>query len=187
MYEISHLLKEYFAELDPLRRREILDSLPADDDTEFLRALYASRYSDHENKGRKNVDWWLWRCICLQILYGRGRFLRTFRNREVAGIIGELFMNDSHHTFLYHEYRNTARRYLSTCNSANYASRMMGFRQASDEEKVIRACQDIWQMSAGIAKSAGVEAEMHLWVESFRDELYEYSPVCREEYERLNK
>ena len=189
MYEIHESLTEYFAELDPKKRLEILDSLSDAEgvDVSFLRELYHDRYSDHENRGRKNVDWWLWRCICLQQLNNRGGFFRKFRKREVNAILQELRTDDTQHTaYLYHEYRNTAGRYLSTCKSGNYASRLMGFRQASDEEKVLRACRDIWEMSRGIAKAEGVEERMQVWCEAFRDEIFDYDSVCREEYMRLD-
>ena len=62
----------------------------------------------------------------------------------------------------------------------------MGFRQASDDEKALRACGDIWEMSRGIARSEGVEERMQVWCEAFRDEVLEYDPVCREEYARLD-
>ena len=190
MYEIHESLTKYFAELDPKKRLEILDSLSDSEgvDTEFLHELYHDRYSDHEGKGRKNVDWWLWRCICLQQLYNRGGFFKRFRKREVNTILSELMTDDTEHTaYLYHEYRNTAGRYLSTCKSSGYASRFMGFRQASDDEKVLRACADIWEMSRGIAKIEGVEERMQVWCEAFRDEVEEYDPVCREEYLRLDR
>ena len=190
MYEVSADLTEYFREIDPKKRLVILDSLPESGAADFAREVYNDRYSDHENKGRKNIDWWLWRCICLQILYGRGRFLRKFRDKEVTAIISELRMNDtdeSHRAVLYHEYRNTARRYLSTCKSGDYASGFMGFRKASDEEKIIKACADIWQMSGGIAKSSGNDSAMLLWVEAFRDELMNYDDICRDEYEKLRE
>ena len=189
MYEIHESLTEYFAELDPKKRLEILDSLSDAEgvDCEFLRELYHNRYSDHENRGRKNVDWWLWRCICLQQLYNRGGFFKRFRRREVASILQELRTDDTQHTaYIYHEYRNTAGRYLSTCKSGNYASRLMGFRQASDDEKVLRACADIWEMSRGIAKAEGVEEQLRVWCEAFRDEIFDYDDVCREEYARLD-
>ena len=191
MYEIHESLTKYFAELDPKRRLEILDSLSDGEgvDSGFLHELYHDRYSDHENRGRKNVDWWLWRCICLQQLYNKGGFFRKFRKREVNAILEELRTNDTdpqHRAYLYHEYRNTAGRYLSTCKSGNYASRFMGFRQASDDEKALRACGDIWEMSRGIARSERVEERMQVWCEAFRDEVLEYDPVCREEYARLD-
>lgn len=188
MYEVHESLAQYYAEIDPAKRLAILNAL--DEAPEFVHTLYHERYSDHEDKGRKNIDWWLWRSLCLQMLYGRGSFFRSFRDRELKAIFGELFMNDpdeSHTAYLYNEYRNTARRYLSTCRSSNYASRFMGFRQASDEEKVIHACLDVWQMSRGIAKKCGQSEKMSLWCEAFRDELMEYDPVCREEYDRLER
>ncbi len=175
-------MTEYYQEIDPSKRKALMP------DDEFVRELYDDRYSDHERKGRKDIDWWLWRCICLQILYGRGNFFRYFRDKEVVKIIDELRMNDTEHReILYNEYRNVCRRYLSTCRSGNYASRFMGFRQASDEEKIIKACSDVWQMSEGIASSAGKPQEMRLWIEAFRDELFAYDDICREEYERLRE
>ena len=188
MYDIDINLKNYYVELDPKKRLEILNNLPENQDTEYLHRLYSERYSDHDNKGRKNVDWWLWRSVCLHQLYGRGKFFRKFRNKEVIAIIDELQLHDadeSHRKFLYREYRNVAGRYLSTCKHANYASSFMGFKRAEDDEKVLRACSDIWQMSRGIAKYENVEEEMRPWCEAFRDELFEYDPICRAEYERL--
>lgn len=187
MYELQEHLQAYYDELDPKKRLEILDSLH--EDTNYLHAIYQNRYSDHENKGRKNVDWWLWRCICLHQLYGRGKIFRGFRDREINAIITELCMDDneqSHMAMLYYEYRNVCRRYLSTCKSGNYASSFMGFKRASDEQKVLRACSDIWQMSKGVALSVGVEDKMHLWIEAFHDELMNYDSVCHAEYERLD-
>lgn len=187
MYELHESLAPYFAELDPKKRLAVLDSLPESEEKDFLRELYNDRYSDHEHRGRKNVDWWLWRCICLQQLYNKGGFFKRFRRREIESILRELRTSDAEHSaILYHEYRNTARRYLSTCKSGNYASRFMGFRQASDDEKVLRACADIWEMSRGIAKTEGVEEQMRIWCEAFRDEVVEYNDVCREEYARLD-
>ena len=168
------MYEDYYRELDPKKRLEILNTLPETPDTEYMHKLYHERYSDHDNKGRQNVDWWLWRCVCLQQLYGRGSFFRKFRNKEVIAIINELQLHEtdeSHRKILYREY---------------YASSFMGFKRASNDEKVLRACSDVWQMSRGIAKYEHVEQEMSLWCEAFRDELFEYDSICREEYERLD-
>ena len=198
MYEIHDSFTPYFAEIDPKKRLMILNSLTSTEflrelpesegaDGDYLHSLYHDRYSDHDHRGRQNVDWWLWRCICLQQLCNKGGFFKRFRKREVSRILQELRADDTEHSaYLYHEYRNTARRYLSTCKSAGYASRFMGFRHASDEEKVLKACEDIWQMSGGIAKSEGVEEQMRVWCDAFRDELLDYDTACAEEYARLS-
>ena len=183
------MYENYYRELDPKKRLEILNALPENSEIEYLHRLYHERYSDHDNKGRKNVDWWLWRCVCLQQLYGRGGFFRKFRNREVVAIIDELQLNDtdeSHRKILYSEYRNLAGRYLSTCRHANYASSFMGFKRADDDEKALRACKDIWEMTRGVAKSENVEEIMRPLCRAFYDELITFDPICREEYERLD-
>ena len=189
MYNLPENLKKYYAELNPSARLEILEQLPENEEKNFLRTLYNERYSDHEHKGRKNVDWWLWRCICLIQLYNRGGFFKNFLRNETEKISRELFFTDNYEThrkFFYHEYRNTARRYLSTCDSPNYASSFMGFHRASDEQKIRRACKEIWEMSAGIARKVNALEKFSLWCEALRDELSEYAPICREEYNKLN-
>lgn len=190
MYEINEDLRGYYLELEPSKRERILSTLTGHESYEFLSRIYQERYSDHEGKGRKNIDWWLWRSICLLQLYDRGGLFRRFREREMTSIIEELFMNDNeekHINLLYHEYRNVSRRYLSTCRSSNYASRMMGLRQATDEEKALKACEDIWRMSAGIARVSSSGSKMGLWCEALHDELLDYDEVCREEYDRLSR
>ena len=182
------MYENFYNEIEPAKRLEILDSLPDNEDSRIMREIYNDRFSDHEGKKRKNVDWWLWRCVCLQILCNRGKLFRKSRDREVLKIINELHTDDeSRKNFFYWEYRNTAKRYLSTCKSGDYASSFMGFRRASEEEKIYRACLDIWQMSAGVAKSSGLTGKMQNWIDALRDELMIYSPLCRAEYERLNQ
>lgn len=178
MYEIDAKFKEYFSELEPSKRLELLDALPDDEDTQFIRRLYSERYI-------KEKDSWLWRAIYLMMTYGKSTFFKSSRNKEVRKILKELHSDDDN-SFLYHEYRNVARRYLSTCNSYGYASSLLGLRQASDDEKIIRACQDIWQMSEGIARQENLRDNMKLWIKAFYDELADYNQICRHEYERLS-
>ena len=187
------MYENFYDEIDPAKRLAILDSIREEKenpDSQIMLEIYNDRFSDHDGKGRKNVDWWLWRCVCLQILCDRGRLFRKSRDKEVLTIINELHTDceeEPRKNFLYHEYRNTAKRYLSTCNSPDYASSFMGFRRASDEEKKLRACRDIWQMSAGVAKSSGLTDKMQNWIDALRDELFDYDSICISEYERLNK
>ena len=179
MYEIDAKFREYFNELDPAKRLELLDALTDDEDTQLLRRLYSERYI-------KEKDHWLWRAICLQMLYGQWRLFKSSRNKEARGILRELHTEDDN-CFLYHEYRNVARRYLSTCKCSGYASSLMGLKTASDDEKIIKACLDIWQMSEGIARQENLRDNMKLWIKAFYDELVNYSSICRQEYERLCK
>ncbi|MBQ7195866.1 MAG: hypothetical protein IJS40_00475 [Synergistaceae bacterium] len=164
---------------------EILNSLPIGEDSSFLRVLYDERYSDHTNKKRDNIDWWLWRAICLNMLCGKMNLFGS-RRRELNTICAELRMNDFKHVaFLYHEYRNVARRYLSTCKSAGYASRFMGLSPANDNQKVVKACSDIWYMSKGIALLDGVYDKMKTWCDALYDELIDFDPICIDEYKKL--
>ncbi len=182
--------EDFYNEIDPKKRFAILDSMPESSDSQIMLEIYNDRFSDHEGKGRKNIDWWLWRCVCLQILCNRGKLFKKSRDKEVLSIINELHTDceeEPRKRFLYYEYRNTAKRYLSTCKSADYASSFLGFKRASEEEKIWRACLDIWQMSAGVAKSSGLTDKMQNWIDALRDELFNYDSICKAEYERLNQ
>ena len=42
-------------------------------------------------------------------------------------------------------------------------------------------------MSSGVAKKTGNSEAMKFWIEAFRDELYDYDDICRDEYKRLEE
>ena len=111
----------------------------------------------------------------------------------MEGTLKELHLEDPdglsemERTVLYLEFRNTARRYLSTCRSVNYARKFLGLKKASDQEKLDRACQDIWMVSRGIARAAGLEDPLKLWCDALYDELLDYDPGSGKHYLELEE
>ena len=184
----------YFEELDPQERLDMLNILesPGDELWEFCRMLYHQRYSDAKSSNRK-MDTWLWKLVYLPGLYKRSKFLRRALHKEMEGTLRELHLdtpytsNGMKKTVLYLEFRNTARRYLSTCKGVNYASKLMGMKKANDVEKQEKACEDIWMASTGLARAAGLEKELALWCDALYDELIIWNPFCQSHYERLEK
>ena len=77
---------------------------------------------------------------------------------------------------LYWEFRNTARRYLSTCCGDGYGNSFFGLKRATDEEKLVKTCGDVWAMSRGVALVYGVEEEMRPWCDAFYAELTAFAP-----------
>ena len=93
--------------------------------------------------------------------------------------------SDTERSLLYLEFRNAARRYLSTCNSDSYGSRLFGMKRSTAEDRRYKAAEDIWRASSGLAAVSGEEKKLEIWCTALRDELYQYDSSCRDYYEEL--
>ena len=195
-YEPASGWAGYYEELEPEIRQEILQanlgSLPDDGTNEFRRQLFEERYRDPKHHARQ-VDNYLWNYLYLTDLFGKRDGLFSGFRRETGKIL-KLFhlddpdsLTDGQKTALYLEFYNAAVRYLDTCQSDRYASRLMGLIRASDAEKQSKACGEIWKMSRGMAVAAGREKEMELFCQALYDALTDRYPQCREEYRALDE
>ena len=189
---VDKQLMKYFRELSPRDRRLMLDDMEdLDHETRTIcTELYTRRYTDPKDPEHR-VDNWLWKIVFLPGLYKKKGMLKKAVANESGSALADLrledaaSMSDIEKTCLYLEFRNAARRYLSTCNSANYASKMMGLRKASPEEKKKRACEDIWMASRGLALASGMEEKFDLWCQALRDELMQYDSAAEKHYNEL--
>jgi hypothetical protein len=187
---------DYFEILSPRDRRLLFEELTENDAAideetqEFCRRLYRDRYQDKKDPARR-VDNWLWKAVYLPGVYKRRKLIRNAIRNEADGTLKDLHLDDpdalseAEKTILYHEFRNTAKRYLSTCSGANYGNRLFGLKKASPEDKKKKACADMWMASRGFALAAGEEERLSLWCEAFHDELVKYYPQAEAELERL--
>lgn len=184
----------YFDELDPQERLKLFNALAEEPRQElgFCRTVYQGRYTDPKHPDRK-VDTWLWKFVYLPGLYRRRRFLRGALKKELEGTLRDLHLeqpealSETERTILYLEFRNAARRYLSTCRGSRYARRFLGLKAATGQEQLDRACQDIWSASRGLALATGAEHELRLWCDALYAELLRYDPDSRERYEKLEE
>lgn len=195
MYEIDQAWNSYFDTLDPGERLELLDILAGRDDGigKFCLTLWQERYTDPKQPDRK-VDTWLFKFVYLPGLFKRRKFLgKGAMRKETEGTLKELHLDapdslsEMEQAVLYHEFRNAARRYLSTCKGSNYASRLLGLKKASDQEKLDRACEDIWMVSRGIARAAGMEENLKLWCDALYAELLIYDPNSYRHYSDMEE
>ena len=187
-------LMEYFAELDPDERQHMLDAIEDSDIddsiTDFCRKMYQRRYTDPKDPGHK-VDNWLWKIVYLPGLYSKRGMLMRIVRKEAADAVSELMLKDSdsysdmEKSLLYLEFRNAARRYLSTCNSDRYGSRLFGMKRSTADDRRYKAAEDIWRASAGLASAAGEEKKLEIWCTALRDELYQYDSACQTYYEEF--
>lgn len=195
MYGLDQVWDPYFGTLDPEERLALLELLPdrGDGAKAFCRALYRERYTHPKQPDRK-ADNWLWKIVYLPGLYKRRRFFgKGPLQKEMEGTLKELHLEDPgglsemEQSVLYLEFRNTARRYLSTCRGVNYASRLFGMKKATEQEKLDHACEDIWMASRGLARAAGLEENLKLWCDALYDELLDYDPDGGKHYTELEE
>lgn len=195
MIQLDLMWNPYFDTLDPEERLERLNSLEGLDNgiAAFCRTLYRERYT-HPRDPRRKVDNWLWKLIHLLGLYKRGTFLsKGALKKEMEGTAKEFYLDrpailgEAEQTVLYLEFRNTARRYLSTCDSPGYANGIMGLKQATRQEQLDRACEDIWMASRGVARAAGMEDRFQLWCDALYAELLVYDPDSQQHYTELEQ
>ena len=194
MADMNELWSEYFLELDPARRGTLLEQLisAGAETTVFCHRLYQERYRDKKDPGRK-VDNWLWKLVYLPGLYRRKLGMSRPIRHEMEGVFRELHLDewarlseDERHV-LTMEYRNAARRYLSTCRSARYGSRLLGLKKASDAQKLDRAALDIWSAARGLPDKAGLKTEFRPWSEALLAELTLFDPACGQRYRELDQ
>lgn len=187
-------LMEYFTELDPGERRRMLEVI-ADSDidssiTDFCRRVYKRRHTDPKDPGHK-VDNWLWKIVYLPGLYAKKGLLMRFVRKEAAETVAELMLKDPNRysdmekTLLYLEFRNVARRYLSTCNSDRYGARLFGMKKSTAEDRKYKAAEDLWRASVGMATASGELDRLEIWCTALKDELYQYDRTCIPYYEEL--
>ena len=194
--DIDKRLMAYFRELSPRDRRLMFEELSEEGivDAElkdFCELLYRERYCDKKDPDRR-VDNWLWKLVYMPGLYRKRRFFKKALIKEAEATLSDLHLSDADNLdemqsmILYLEFRNVAKRYRSTCGGANYASRMLGLKKASDDEKKKRACEDIWISSKGIATVFKEEKRMKLWCNALYDELIHYDESLKSYYEQLD-
>ena len=189
---IDKELMEYFRELSPVERKRMFERIEGLDPEveEFCRNLYRDRHTDPKDP-EHSVDNWLWKIVYLPGLRTKSALMKSAVKNEAQGTIMDLHLedpgqySDMEKTLLYLEFRNAAKRYLSTCNGTKYGSTLFGMKHASEEEKKAKAAEDIWKASKGIARAAGEEDRLEIWCLALRDELYQYNQACKHYYEDM--
>lgn len=185
MYQIGECWKEFYKELDPDRRRELYKTAvqeSEDDGANALRkGLMEMRYTDPRDSSRK-VDNFLWNMVILPGYMRPMYFIKAIGEREIKGVIRELGLenaqewDESKRAAAYWEYRNTAARYLTTCEGPSYAKKLFGTMHSTDEEKLARTAKDFYSMAVLVPAKYGVEKELELFIRALKDAFLAYSP-----------
>ena len=180
MADRSELLENYYEELDPDKRRSLLDqylsgSAPDDPVDRYRSALYDYRYTNPKEPGRK-VDNYMWALLSLMYTHRESLIFPGRNVKAVRRIMKDLAQDERVHTderfaeAFTQEVRNAVRRYFDTCKSDNYHKKLFGVTHSTADEKEKQRCIDTWKMSVGVARRVGIEDEMSLFNQAVAEE-----------------
>ena len=186
MADLNDLLESYYEEIDPAKRRNILDAYIAaaggsDPAASYRKALYEYRYVDPADP-QKKLDRVMLAFLDFLYLYRSSRVLPGRYVKEVQATIKALELDEKVHAdplfaeAFGMEIRNAARRYFETCKTDGYHRKFFGITASKPEEKEKQRCIDVWRMSYGLAERLGLEEEMDLFCRAL-SEAYRLSRV----------
>ena len=186
MADLTELLESYYEEIDPAKRKKILNEHLAaaegsDPAASYRKALYEYRFVDPADPERK-LDRFMLAFLDFLYLYRSSRILPGRYVKEVEATIGDLELDERVHTdplfteAFSLEVRNAARRYFDTCKTDGYHRKFFGITSSKPEEKEKQRCIDVWRMSYGLAERLGLEEKMDLFCRAL-SEAYRLSRV----------
>ena len=174
MYSISPIWEPFYAELQPAKRmqllKEILEQYP-DENTDAVslrRLLIQKRYGSDAPTGNES-DRFLLSILDLIHLYETTSHFKWLakKNTQKAlaalGVYDSRFLQEDAKALLFWEITNALRRYFATCQGAGYHRRFFGLMNSSEDEQASYTLVCAWNMSEGLSRRLGLEAEMALF------------------------
>ena len=120
MFEQAAPWNEYYRELEPQKRRALLDRMCADEPDDganaYRRALFQARHTDPKKPGRQ-MDFLLFMCLDFMKLYSSALIFRRGTVRDVRRYFAQMrfdeadALGEAGRRALYWEIRNAAARY----------------------------------------------------------------------------
>ena len=166
MVPISPAWRDYYTELEPERRAQILQrnlrEEAEDGANAYRQRLFSLRYME---EGKKEVS----------------QFLKESGYLEAAsyGEAGE--------AALYWEIRNTAKRYFKTCMGSEYRRSLFGLLSPNGADQKKQMCKDVWRMTLGLEKRFDLSDELKLWTKAVHDEYILTDPRASEQLQEMSR
>ena len=178
MFEQGACWHEFYRELDPGRRRRMLEELfraePDDGANRYRLMLLEARHGGAKKDGAE-VDRFLFQFVNLVQVYRSGKLFRKNARRETEKLMRELLWTEAAQygeageRALYWELRNAAMRYFKTCEGSLYNRGLFGLVPSGDADRKDRVSREVWQMTEGLCGITGLEAELTLWNRAVAD------------------
>ena len=181
MYEQSARWNEYYRELEPKRRRELLDRLcmtePDDGANEYRQLLYRARHVDEKQPGHE-VDRFLFNCLSFPHIWSSSKWFKKHARKEALQALREMLADradaygEAGERAFYWEIRNAMSRYLKTCQGAGFNRALFGMIASGDDSRAERICRDVWRMTEGLAEKLNLRHELRVWNRAVQDAYF---------------
>ena len=196
MVPISPAWREYYMELEPDRRRMLLEKNLREEEEDGAgkcrRRLFSLRYLE-EGKTEPSVDRYLWACVNFVQVYSATRLFKKGGRKEVeqflekSGYREAMTLGEAGQTALYWEIRNAAKRYFKTCMGTEYRRSLFGLLSPNGSDQKRQMCQDVWRMTLGLEGRLDMAAELQLWTKAVHDEFVLTDPRALERLEEMSR
>ena len=196
MNELSAGWSEYYRELEPARRRELLDALcasePDDGANAFRRRLFDARYAPVKGKGGV-ADRFLYHSMSFMQHSQNARLFKGHVARQVKSALKEMLVDEAAvlgeagERALYWELWNTAMRFFDCCDSPAYNRQLFGLIPSGDESRRSRICRDVWRMTRGIARYTGLETQLEPWCRAVLDAYQSLDRDAQRRFEEYDR
>lgn len=164
--------EQYYQELDPEKRWQILQNEPDSEEKRHAEKLYLLRHRD-EKTGKRNVeqDHYLWFLLNLEISGSRRSFfikseakrilkeLRRLEGVDVKQDAGAEQISLGDDMLFLLEIRNTASRLFSV-SGRDGGRKLFGVAQANEEMRLADQCMDAWRLIYGAPMYLDLEEEL---------------------------
>ena len=188
MYEQNARWNSYYSELDPVRRRRMLDELSmteGDDGANMYRLQLWDARHNSKTGAPAETDRLLFQFVNLVQVYRSTRLFKKSAAKEVKKVFADMHFADAAYygaageKALYWEIRNAAMRYFKTCEGSAYNRALFGLIGSGEVGKRDRVCEDVWQMTRGIALRTGLSEEIRVWNQAVTDAYCQFEGNAR--------
>jgi len=171
-----------------VHRRRMLDELSmleGDDGANMYRLqLWDARHASKTGTPAE-TDRLLFQFVNLIQVYRSARLFKRGAAKEVKKVFSEMHFSEAGYygpageKALYWEIRNAAMRYFKTCEGSAYNRSLFGLIGSGEVGKRDRVCEDVWQMTRGLALRTGLDEEIRVWNQAVTDAYSQFEGNAR--------
>lgn len=187
---------QYYRELDPEKRWQILQREPDSEEKQRVQELYLLRHRDQKT-GERNPerDRYLWFLVTLSIsgskrpLFVRseaGRVLRELKSLGSAD--GERDLQSLGEDPLFRkELENTAARFFYVSVHDGGGRKLFGVGRSGEDLRISDQCVDAWRLIYGAPEYLNLKEELHMVSEAVRKAYYATDSQAEERLAALDR
>ncbi len=189
------ILTQYYAILDPSKRKEVLkayiDAFPEDKLNTLRKELWTLRYTDPKTK-TDSVDLFLWQCVNLlyiyktsgMVLFNKSGTKEILKLRTTMGYEQAQKYGSEGQKILYQEFLNATQRYYQVCSrDKHYRKKLFGIAVMRGDEYQKKLTQDAWRLAQGLKEKFNINKEMEPFCKAAKDAYFKFEPQAEKLWE----